>query len=111
MEKLLEKIEKYARARSQTHVTLVAFAGGYLLYLAYDMIKPFIDGSVNSSVPLYLFAVLFVVCGVLLCGGGLYALWKGWYKENTPRKGPEESEEDTGKSEADTEDSDSTDML
>lgn len=84
MEILLEKIEKYARARSQTHVSLVTIVGGYLLYLAYDMIKSFLNGTGGSSTALYIFAALFVVCGLLLCGGGLYSLWKGWYKENTP---------------------------
>lgn len=83
MDRILEYIEKYARARTQTMVTLVTFAGGYLLYLVYDMIRSFLDGSGEGAVLLYLFVVLFVVCGVLLCGGGLYALWKGWYKENT----------------------------
>ena len=94
MDKLLVKIEKYARARTQTHVTLVAFAGGYLLYLVYDMVKSFLEGTGESSVLLYFFVLLFIVCGALFCGGGLYALWKGWYKENTPRENPENSEDE-----------------
>ena len=93
MNTLPEIIERYARARSQTQVTLVTIVGGYLLYLAYDMIKAFFAGTGGSSTALYIFTALFIVCGLFLCGGGLYALWNGWYKENTPRRETDEGDE------------------
>ena len=98
MEKILNKIESLAKSRSQTHVTLIAFAGGYLLYLVYDMVREFAAGTGGSSLLLYMFAVLFTVFGLLFCGGGLYALWKGWYKENCPKE-PEEDTEESGDAE------------
>ena len=84
--KFADIIERFAKSRSQTHVSLIAIAGGYLLYLVYDIIKGILGGTGSSSPLIYVFAGLFTVCGLFLCLGGVYALWKGWYKENSTRR-------------------------
>lgn len=94
---LSDIIEKYAKARSQAHVSLITIVGGYLLYLVYEIIKGILDGTGSSSALLLVFAGLFTVCGLLLCLGGVYALWKGWYKENSSGKGETaETADDSG---------------
>ena len=85
--KLADTIERFARGRTQTHVSLLAIAGGYLLYLVYDIIKGMSAGTGSRSALMCLFAGLFTLCGLLLCLGGIYALWKGWYRENSPPAG------------------------
>ena len=65
---------------------LLAVVGGYLIYLAYDMIKSMID-EIPTTMPRWLlifFSALFVVLGVIL----LIFAWRSW------KKGREGKEED-----------------
>ena len=79
--------------------SIYAVAGGYLVYLAYGMVKSLIDREA-TTMPLFLqilFIVLFGVAGIVL----LIQTWKMWKKDREdPDKDPVELE---GKEESESE--------
>lgn len=61
---------------NSTHVTLLAVIGGYLIYLAYEMVRDTLSGA--SSMPLTMTLVLagiMAVCGLAVIGYGI-RMWR-----------------------------------
>ena len=60
------------------HATLLALAGGYLLYLAYQLLQSYLAGSQDMSRALFILCIaLFAVAGV----GVLVYAFRTWRRE------------------------------
>ena len=86
---------------NRNRALLMAVVGGYVLYLAYDLLKNLIDGNRGTmSVPVFILSItFFTVAGVALL---IYAwkVWKGPRDEDPVTIGDEEEEkkEEAGES-------------
>lgn len=86
----------YAMRRASYMIRLLA--GGYLVYLMYQMFSESAK-STEPLTPLMIAAgVLMIAAGVYFVAGGLYALLNGIYAENDPA---ELAEDDTPTQETD----------
>lgn len=85
-----EKIDKLLSNRNQTSVFLWLIAGGYLVYLAYQILSGDM-GSANRWV-LYVFCALFIIVGLAIVALALYSLIGKRYQMQKP---PAEDEEDS----------------
>ena len=95
--KIADTVEKFSKGRTQSSLTLFLVVGVYLLYLAYKIITGILSGDDGNLIVL-LFALIFILVGAALVGGGLYALYMGWNKEQLKTEDgqelPEISEEE-----------------
>lgn len=76
----------------KTHSSLLALAGAYVLYLAYELIRDYVNGVGNMP------AFLRILFAVLLALGGLGALWYAWvyYKKGKKAEKQQEQEKEDG---------------
>lgn len=76
-----EKPKKSVKINPSTHATLLAVVGGYLIYIAYQLLTGTDEGAGAMSLPVMIFfIVFFAVAGLAVI---LYAvrLWKQAQKE------------------------------
>lgn len=73
-----------------THATLLAVIGGYLVYMAYQMVRDTLSGASSMSLSLtLLLAGLMAVCGLAVIGYGVW-MWRANVK--AARKEQEDAE-------------------
>ena len=89
-----EKLNKFLSRHNQTVVFLWLIVGGYLVYLAYQILTG--DMGTANHLLLYIFSILFIVVGVLIVALSLYALIGKHYqmpKSPVPAEEDRETEE------------------
>lgn len=72
------------KLENRNRALLLGVVGGYIIYLAYEMMRDELAG--NSTMPMWV-CILFVI---LMGGGGIFALFLAW---KTYRKKDTEEEE------------------
>lgn len=75
---------------TQASLTMRILAGGYLLYLVYQMVRGLPESAGSSRIVTLVGIVLFLLLGVILLGHSLYLLKTGNYDkdgENKDNKG------------------------
>lgn len=88
-----DKLNKLVKNRSQSSLTLWLIAGGYLVYLAYQILTGD-QGSTNRLI-IYATSALFIIVGLALVGVSLYALIGKHYQIPQPQEdNSEENEQD-----------------
>ena len=70
----------------KTHSSLLGLAGGYVLYLAYELMRDYVNGVGGMSDFLYIFFF------VLLTLGGIAVLYYAWTCYRKSRKKEEEKD-------------------
>ncbi len=73
-----EKFIAQLKTRRYNSYILYIVAGGYLLYLAYKMLR---DLEGGGRPLFYIMAVAFGLIGLLLVSVSLLAMYKGWFIE------------------------------
>lgn len=68
-----KKTKKKHSVNNPTHATIMAVVGGYILYMAYRMLKNFSMGNTQMSLgTTYLMAGLLALGGLAVIGYGIY---------------------------------------
>ena len=80
-------MEKNYVPKSSLVIRLIA--GGYLLYLAYELITTFKDHTISPVITIGC-SILFAVAGGIMLFFSLRALKRGEYKESVQRETPQE---------------------
>ena len=80
--------ERISMEKNQTRIFLRLLGGGYLVYLAYDLIK-----SSEGQAKFIVIAILFGLVGGALFLHSLLTLVKSDYFRNTPEDDPKSEEE------------------
>lgn len=75
-----EKMIAQLKARRYNSFVLYVVAGGYLVYLAYKMLRD-METVTGSPVLFYGLAVIFGLVGLALVSVSLLAMSKGWFAE------------------------------
>lgn len=74
-----------------THATLLAVIGGYLIYMAYQMVRDTLSGASSMSLSLtLLLGGIMAVCGLAVIGYGIW-MWRANVK--AARKAQEQEDE------------------
>ncbi len=66
--------------------TIRLLAGGYLVYLMYQLFSEAGDSGEELTILMIIAGVLMMLAGIYFVIGGLYALANGIYSENDPKK-------------------------
>lgn len=86
-----EKIDKLLSNRNQSSVVLWLIAGGYLVYLVYQILSG--DMGETNRLIIYATCALFIIAGLALVAVSLYALIGKKYQTKEPPA--EDSGDDT----------------
>lgn len=62
-----------------TNLLLRLFIGGFLIYMAYEILTSLGDSPSENQVTLIGFSVFFIICGVVIGANSLYRLFKRKY--------------------------------
>ena len=89
-----DKLNKFLSRHDQTSIFLWLIVGGYLVYLAYQILTGDM-GTANDAL-LYVFCALFIIAGGLIVAVSLYALIGKHYKMPPPLAAEDEDEETEG---------------
>ena len=87
-----DKLNKFLSHHNQTSIFLWLIVGGYLVYLAYQILTGDM-GTANRAL-LYFFCVLFILVGTLIVAVSLYALIGKHHQQPRPLVPEDEDDEE-----------------
>ena len=82
----MTRLSSFLSHRSRNSLTLWLLAGGYLVYLAYSLLRD-AGETVTRVWGIYLSAAVFGLVGLALLAVSLLALKNGWYSEKAADEG------------------------
>lgn len=85
------------KTRRYNSYVLYLVAGGYLMYLAYKMLRD-MDASAGNVLLICVLAVFFGLCGLLLVSVSLLAMYKGWFAERAAAERERDAEDEDARS-------------
>jgi len=81
-------------ANNSVRGTIMAMVGGYVVYLAIQMIQTTLQGDTTMSLALTIvLSALMILAGILVFALGAYIFWIGWQREKAARSPSEEKSE------------------
>ena len=90
LKKLLSKLPEISAAQG----SLMIFAGGYMIYMAFQMFRDTRSGVSSMSMRLtVILMVLMILCGTAVLAYGGSGAYKEWKKQNTTGLQSEEDRE------------------
>ena len=90
LKKLLSKIPEVGAAQGW----LMIIAGGYLIYMAFQMLQDTRNGVSSMSMELtVVLMALMILCGIAVLAYGGSGVWREWKKQNTTGLPTEEDRE------------------
>ena len=90
----MNKLQKFLCRHSQASIALWVVVGGYLVYLAWQLLTGPTEGA--NPVVTTVFGVLFAIVGAAIAVIGLYAVFAGYNKERQGIVGTRKDEDEDG---------------